>query len=102
MKRRSPKALGYIVRGATGGDDIELPVAIEIGEDEVFASHPAVVHRAVAPVLAFGIERGPKMHADFGFRFSHRAPADDDLIASDAEQIATGESVTIDQVFRQN
>ncbi len=46
------------MRGATGGDDVEFAVAIEVGEGEVFAGG-FLINDGFAPLLAFYDERGP-------------------------------------------
>src|SRR4051794_2162879 len=68
-----------IVRRAAGADDVELAVAVEVGEHEVFTGDLGVDER-LAPLAVRGIGGGEDLDADVvRIRIGRiAAPADDD------------------------
>ena len=87
--------IDFHVFGATaGGNDVQLSIAIEVGQAQVFARHGVVVDQRLFPIPALVVEWSKQLDAHFDVRFSHRAPADHDLIAAQTGQVSAGQGVT--------
>src|SRR5580765_3457272 len=81
---------------ATGGDDVEFAIAIEISKAKVFAGHAVVIDRHLGPVHALWKQfDAEEFDADASARFVHGPPADDDLIFALAEEVTAGEGVAV-------
>jgi hypothetical protein len=72
-----------------------FPVSIEIASCRSSHAILRIDHR-LAPFLAFGIHGCPNSDSDIPVVCAKLStPADDDLVAAGAEQVATRESVTL-------
>src|SRR5436190_10088303 len=87
----------HVLRRATGGDNVELPVAVQVCDSQVFTGHRVVVDQCHTPVVAFLVERYEELNADFDARLVHRAPANNNLVRAKADEVATCERVAVHQ-----
>ena len=82
--------------GAPRGDYVQLTVAIQIGQAEIFTRHCVVVHEALTPFFSFRVERCKELDSGFPFAVL-TAPTNDDLVEPYTKQIATRQRVTFFQ-----
>src|SRR5688500_5450575 len=83
-----------VLRSAAGGDDVEFSVAIEVGEAEVFAGHPFVVHYAFTPACKRVVKQGKQPDTA-----ALAAPADNDFGLDIADDIGDRKGVPLSQLI---
>ena len=86
----------HILRGASRGDNIGSPVAVEIRELQILAGHFVLIHDALAPLLTRRIQRGEYFDSHRPELLCVTAPTDHNLVRTRSEEITTGESMPID------
>src|ERR1043165_1489183 len=85
----------HVFRSATGCNDVQFPVAIEVRQAKVFTGHGIVVYQRLLPMCPFRVDREKKFDPDSNTRFAHRTPAYYDLIAPRPGQIPASQSVPV-------
>ena len=83
-----------VLRLASGGDDVDFSIAVQVGDFDVFDGDLFGREPVVPPFGAGIVQRGEQFDAGHS-GVVHRSPADDDLVGADSQVIGTRQRVAV-------